>query len=262
MQVVIVILLSVTLSDMARGDIRVHATVGQRPSGLWQTTVTSVVPLSKKPCIFQSKTSPSEFDSLRNVAQNRIAKKLVGPEGLLNACRAMRRSLGPNQCQKIFVGGHGIENGVGVRDLFSVYATDVNTTEIRYQQMQVTQPNPNPNADNWAKQVARKALVVDQIPCTRSPKMGNFYMGEILACFETLIDRSNINNAIVFSSCGPKTPTPKTAEVRQVCAQVLSDATNIPVVYSKSTCRSLCEPGNYDTCEAGHEIVRPTYNRP
>jgi len=50
-----------------------------------------------------------------------------------------------------------------------------------------------------------------------------------------LIDSNYSNKAIVFSSCGPGTPTRQTAEIRQVCAQVLSDATNIPVVYSKST---------------------------
>jgi len=141
----------------------------------------------------------------------------------------------------------------------------VGTTQERYQQMQATQQNPNTNtADNaaHAAQVARTALVENEIPCIRRPRMANNVMDQILSCFQELIDSNYSNKAIVFSSCGPGTPTRQTAEIRQVCAQVLSDATNIPVVYSKSTNSTLGGPGNYDTSEAGHAIVRPTYNRP
>jgi len=259
MKIVIVILLSVTLSDMARADDIAHAfhpKQGAAPGLGRQTTVTSVVFLTEKPCIFQSKSSPSEGNSLQGVAENRIAKDLVGPEGLLNACRAMKRALGPNQCKKIFVGGHGRANGVGVRDLFSVYASNVNTTQRDYQQMQRRQQVPNTAANH--KGVARTALVDNQIPCARSPQMANDVMDQILSCFQELIVDNWENKAIVFSSCGPTTPTPQTAQVREVCAKVLSDATNIPVVYSKGPCRSLCGAGNYDTCEAGHALVRPT----
>jgi len=266
MKIVIVILLSVTLSDMARAnhDMPVYHVWAPRTVSRWygwQTIITSVVPLSDKPCIFQSKTSPPEGNSLQNVAQSRIAKDLRGPVDLLNACRAMRTRLGANQCQKIFVGGHGSENGVGVGDLFEVYsANTASTTQARYQQMLNSQRNPN-TADNAAR-VARTALVNDQRPCARWPRMANPVMDQILSCFETLIDRSNINNAIVFSSCGPKTRTPCNTALQRVCAQVLSDATNIPVVYSNSYNCTLSGAGNYDTCEAGHSIVRPTYNRP